>query len=208
VAEYKLYCFAQSGNSYKAALMLELCGLDWAPASVDYFKGETRSEAWRGRVNEMGEVPVLVHRGQTFTQSGVILEYLAGQTGQFAPAPDQRLEWLRWLLFDNHKFTADFAKLRFQTILGTPDSELARFMRPRVEDAYGIVDRHLAGQPFILGDRPTVADLSLAGYVYYTEPVGTDLTRFRHVEAWKDRIRALPRWRGPLDLMPPAVQGG
>ncbi len=208
MAEYKLYCFAQSGNAYKAALMLELCGLDWEPVGVDYFRGETRSAAWRARVNEMGEVPVLLHGGLSLTQSGVILEYLAERTGLFAPAPAQRLEWLRWLLFDNHKFTADFAKLRFQTILGTPDSELAKFMRPRVEDAYGVVDRHLESRPFLLGDRPTVADISLAGYVYYTEPVGTDLTRFRAVEAWKERIRALPRWRGPLDLMPAAPQPG
>ncbi len=43
LAEYRLYCFAQSGNAYKAALMLKLCGADWEARFVDYFGGETRT---------------------------------------------------------------------------------------------------------------------------------------------------------------------
>jgi glutathione S-transferase len=43
MAEYTLYCFAQSGNAYKAALMLALCRADWAPRFVDFFNGETRT---------------------------------------------------------------------------------------------------------------------------------------------------------------------
>lgn len=75
--EYKLYCFGESGNAYKAALMLELTQQKWTPIFVDFFKGETRSPICRTQVNEMGEVPVLVHGNQKLTQSGVILDYLA-----------------------------------------------------------------------------------------------------------------------------------
>ena len=82
MAEYTLYGFAQSGNAYKPALALELAGADWAPRFVDYFGGETRSPAYRA-INVMGEVPVLEHRGKRFSQSGVILDYLAGALGQF-----------------------------------------------------------------------------------------------------------------------------
>ncbi len=60
MAEYTLYCFAQSGNAYKPALALELAGADWAPRFVDYFGGETRTPAYRA-INVMGEVPVLEH---------------------------------------------------------------------------------------------------------------------------------------------------
>ena len=63
MAEYRLYCFAQSGNAYKAALMLNLCGADWEARFVDFFNGETRTSEFR-QINEMGEVPVLEHRGQ------------------------------------------------------------------------------------------------------------------------------------------------
>ena len=81
--EYQLYCFAQSGNAYRAALMLNLIGADWQPTFVDFFKGgETRTPKYRADINEMGEVPVLEHEGRRLTQSGVILDYLAERTGQ------------------------------------------------------------------------------------------------------------------------------
>lgn len=95
MAEYKLYCFAESGNSYKAALMLALTGCDWEPVRVDYFDGETRGERFRSEVSELGEVPVLVHGARRLSQSGVILDYLAERTGQFgARAAAQRREIL------------------------------------------------------------------------------------------------------------------
>ena len=68
----KLYCFGESGNSYKAALALELSGLDWEPVKVDFFGGEARSEAYRTNVNEMGEAPVLVDGDFKTSQSGAI----------------------------------------------------------------------------------------------------------------------------------------
>ena len=78
----KLYCFGESGNAYKPALMLQFCGLAWDPVFVDFFNGETRSDAYRRDVNAMGEVPVLVHNGKMLTQSGVILTYLAGEVAE------------------------------------------------------------------------------------------------------------------------------
>jgi glutathione S-transferase len=98
MAEYQLYCFAQSGNSYRAALMLNLIGADWQPIFVDFFKGETRTAEYRSTVNEMGEAPVLVHGAKKLSQSGVILTYLAERSGKFLPrGEDERLEALRWI---------------------------------------------------------------------------------------------------------------
>jgi glutathione S-transferase len=61
MADYTLYCFAQSGNAYKAALMLNLCGATSVPRFVDFFHGETRTPEYRA-INEMGEVPVCSRR--------------------------------------------------------------------------------------------------------------------------------------------------
>ena len=83
--EYELYCFAQSGNAYRAALMLNLIGADWKPVYVKFFSGETRTPEYRGGVNEMGEAPVLVHGEKKLTQSGVILTYLARRSGKYLP---------------------------------------------------------------------------------------------------------------------------
>jgi glutathione S-transferase len=80
MAEFTLYCFSESGNSYKPALMLALCGADWQARGVEFFKGETRSREYRA-VNVMGEAPILVHHRDgvdfTLSQSGAILLYLA-----------------------------------------------------------------------------------------------------------------------------------
>jgi len=75
MAQYKLHCFCQSGNSYKAALYLQCAGLDWEPVHVDFFNGQTRDPKWRETVNEMGEAPVLEDGATRLAQSGVILTY-------------------------------------------------------------------------------------------------------------------------------------
>jgi glutathione S-transferase len=113
--EYQLYCFAQSGNAYRAALMLNLIGADWQPVFVDFFKGgETRTPKYRAEVNEMGEVPVLAHGTRKLSQSGVILTYLAERTGRFKPnSEDAQLEALRWIIFDNQKVNGFLGPYRF-----------------------------------------------------------------------------------------------
>jgi glutathione S-transferase len=205
MSEYRLHCFKESGNAYKAALMLELCGCDWEMVWVDYFNGQTRGDGFRAEVNEMGEAPVLEHKGRSFSQSGVILDYLAEVTGKFGPRNgDERREILRWTLFDNHKFTSYFATLRFLIGLQkSGESPVTEFLRTRARGAYGIVDKHLAGRKYLLGDQPSIADLSLAGYVFYSEATGIDRAKeFPNVEAWAARIAGLPGWKHPHDLMP------
>jgi len=205
MAEYRLHCMKESGNAYKAALMLELSGCNWAPVWVDYFNGETRGASFKESLNEMGEVPVLEHEGRRLTQSGVILGYLAERTGKFGGRDaDENREILRWILFDNHKFTSYYATLRFLVGLQkSGETPVTEFLRTRARGAYGIVEKHLAGRPFLLGERPTIADVSLAGYVFYTEPTGIERAQeFPNVEAWAARIAALPGWKHPYTLMP------
>jgi glutathione S-transferase len=203
MADYLLYGFAQSGNSYKAALMLNLCGADWTARFVDYFNGETRTPAFRA-INAMGEVPVLEHAGKRLTQSGVILDYLAERFGRFgAVDADERREILRWLLFDNHKLTSYTATLRYMMSLAkTGETPVTEFLRTRMRTALGILDQHLADRSFALGEHPTIADLSLCGYLYFPDEFGVSWSDFPHVGRWLDRIAALPGWVHPYQLLP------
>ena len=86
----KLYCFGESGHSYKAALALQLAKIDWDPIFVDFFNGEARSEQYRSQINEMGEVPVLVDGDTKLTQSGVIQTYLYNKTCLLYTSPSPR----------------------------------------------------------------------------------------------------------------------
>jgi glutathione S-transferase len=203
VAEYTLHCFAQSGNAYKPALMLELAGADWAPRFVDYFGGETRTPAYRA-LNVMGEAPVLEHRGATLAQSGVILDYLAGTLGRFGARDDaERREVLRWLLFDNHKLTSYTATYRsMRTFVAQPDAAVMAEFRSRAQTAWGILDAHLDGRRYVVGERLTIADLSLCGYLFWPEEIGVDWDDHPHIRDWLARIRDEPRWVHPYALMP------
>ena len=202
-AEYKLYCFAQSGNAYKAALMLNVCGADWEPRFVDFFNGETRTAEFRA-INVMGEVPILEHAGRRLTQSGVILDYLAEKTGKFGPADnDERREILRWMLFDNHKLTSYLATLRFMlTFAKAGETPVTEFLRGRMKGAFGVLNTHLATNKFAIGAHPTIADFSMCGYLFWPEEFGVDWKNYPNVGRWLDDIAAMPGWVHPYKLMP------
>ncbi len=209
MAEYQLYGFAESGNAYKAALMLELTRQDWEPRWVDYFNGETRTPEYRAQVNELGEVPVLVHGATKLTQSGVILDYLAEKTRKFgAKSEDERREILRWMLFDNHKFTSYLATLRFLVSMAkTGETPVTDFLRQRAINALKIVDGHLAASSFIVGKRATIADISMCGYLFFGEELSVPLEEFPNILKWLDRIKALPGWKHPYNLLPRGPTG-
>ena len=204
-AEYQLHCFAQSGNAYKVALMLELAGADWQPLWVDFFSGGTRAPDFKA-MNEMAEVPVLQHRGKTLSQSGVILDYLTATLARFGPNDDdERREILRWTLWDNHKLTSPIATLRWMLNFapaGAVDAAVITYLRSRSVGALKTLEAHLRDRRYVVGDRLTTADLSLIGYLYFPDEFGLDWKDYPAIGAWTERIAGEPRWKHPYDLMP------
>jgi glutathione S-transferase len=206
MAAYRLHYFPESGNSYKLALMLTLCGQEFEPVWTDFGGGVTRTPAWREQVNEMGEIPVLEDDGARLTQTAPILLRLAERYGRFHGEDDrERAEVLRWLFWDNHKLTGYMATYRFhRAFTPSPDPHVLTFFRNRLDDFLGIVERQVRDRPFIAGNQPTVADLSMIAYLSFpNEESGYDLAASHPaIRAWLDRIAALPRWRAPYDLLP------
>lgn len=201
----KLHCFGESGNAYKAALGLTFGGVAWEPVFVDFFNGATRTPEFRA-LNPMGEVPVLVDGDVTLTQSGVILDYIAAKTGRLGPrTEDERREILRWMLWDNHKLSTQIGTARFLANFIPEEKRPAGvipFLQGRLKTAYTVLNGHLTGRDWIVGDRPTIADLSCCSYLYYPEPFGFARPDWPAIDAWLDRIAALPGWKHPYDMMP------
>lgn len=203
MADMQLTCFAQSGNAFKAAQMLTLCGAEWEPVFVDFFNGETRTPAFR-EMNEMGEVPVLTDGDLRLSQSGVILTYLADKFARFGHESEaERLEILRWLLWDNHKLTNNIATLRFLLQFArTGETEVTAFLRGRMIAALKVLERHLDESEFIVAGRPTIADFSASGYLFWPDEFGVAWNDYPAIAAWLDRIQALEGWVHPYELMP------
>jgi len=154
-------------------------------------------------MNIMAEVPVLEHQGLTLSQTGVILDYLTGTLGKHAPS--DRREGLRWILWDNHKLTANMATWRFMTNFLPAEKrnpDVIGFLKGRAAAAMKTLDAHLAGRDWIVGDALSTADLSCIGYMYYADEYDFDWSGVPNLTAWRDRIAALPGWKHPYDLMP------
>ena len=206
MSDYTLHYFPESGNSYKLALMLTLCGQDFEPVWTDFGSGVTWTEEWRRTVNAMGEIPVLVEDGVTLTQTAPILLRLAGKFGQFGGSSDEeRFEILRWLFWDNQKLSGYMAAYRYRrAFTENPDPHVQKFLKARVDDFLKILEARLGESAFVVGGQPTVADLSMTGYLCFPpHESGYDL-RDSHpaVHAWLGRLAALPGWAAPYDLLP------
>jgi len=115
----------------------------------------------------------------------------------------ERREILRWMFFDNHKLTSYTATLRFmRSFAKGADPAVVAFLSGRAEGAYGVLNTHLTGRRYVVGDRLTIADISLCGYLFWPDELRVDWNEFPHIRDWLARIRALPRWKAPYDLMP------
>ncbi len=192
--------------------MLEALQQPWQPVFVDYLGGATRATEWRSAVNAMGEVPVLDDGAQRLTQSGVILSHLATKHCAFGgESEEERLEILRWLLFDNHKFTSCFASYRYLKSFapGTPDIAVMQWLKCRIDSAFEIVNRHLRERSFLVGASPTIADISLCGYLYYPEEEsGCQVAqRFPHIASWLARLTDVPGWAPPHEIFSDRADG-
>jgi glutathione S-transferase len=203
---YRLHYFPESGNSYKLALMLTLCGQSFEPVWTDFGGGVTRTAEWRQNVNPMGEIPVIEVDGERLTQTAPILLMLAEQYGRFGgDNAKEKFELLRWLFWDNHKLTGYMATYRYlRAFTPNPDPQVLKFLRRRIDDYLSILQQHLTTNAFMIGERPTVADFSLMAYLHYpARETGYDLASSHPaVHAWLQRIAALPGWQSAYDLLP------
>ena len=196
-----LYGSFTSSSSYKPMLFLALSGLAFSFRTVNLKIGK-QNEPEHLQRNRYGKVPVLDHRGLTIVQSNVILSYLAGTTGIFEGKTEQdrwtAREWLDW---EADQIT-NVAKVRHYSRFRQVDPAVMDYFRPLAEAAIGFVDKSLAGREWLVGDAPTIADIGCWGRMVFMHEGGLDINRWPNVLAWSNRLKAMPRFALPYELIP------
>ena len=199
-----LHCFGESGNSYKAALTLELANLTWKPEKVDFFNGATRTSDFKS-INLMGEAPVMFDGEVILTQSGAIQQYVSDKSGKLSGLTKDKYEILRWMFFDNHKMSSQAGNTRFMMNF-LPEKhrnkEVIHFMQGRLNAAYGILNNALEDKDWLVGASITIADIANCGYLFYPEPFGFERKKWVNIDRWLSNIEQTPGWKHPYDLMP------
>jgi glutathione S-transferase len=191
-----LYDFMGSGNGYKVRLLLAQLGLKYTLVERDILKGETRTPEFLAR-NPNGRIPTLqLEDGTHLAESDAILWYLAEGT-RFAPETRlERAQTLQWMFFEQYSHEPYIAVARFWKHFFaklTPQQETE--LPGRMEKGYaalGVMERHLAGHRFFVGDRYGIADIALYGYTHCAGEGGFNLDNFPQVNAWLARVADEP----------------
>ena len=191
-----VYGMADSGNCYKVKLALEQLELPYRWVEVSTAKGETRTQEFLAR-NPNGQVPtVQLEDGQYLPESGAILCYLAEGTPLLPAERLARARVLQWMFFEQYSHEPCIAVARAILRYQPPDSprraELPR-LQERGHKALGVMQQHLAREPFFAGGRYSIADIALYAYTHCAADGGFELARYPAIVAWLARVRAQPR---------------
>jgi glutathione S-transferase len=206
----RLYDYAASGNCYKVRLLLALLGQPYERVEVDIFGGDTLTDEY-ARVNPLRETPVLeTDGGERIAQSNAILWYLADGT-EYLPADRvARALVLHWTYFEQERVMPGLGGTRFRRVTGRaaadPAGDARRFQLGL--DTLETLDAHLAGQEWLVGERPSIADLSVFAYTHVAGDAGFELGRYPAVTDWLDRMRALPGFVDDLAPYPENAHAG
>ena len=196
-----LYGSFTSSSSYKPMLYLALARLPFSFRTVNLKIG-IQKEAEYLAINHWGVVPSLRHRGLTILQSNVILDYLARETGHFEGRTElakwQAREWLSW---EADHITA-VARVRHSARFRKMHDEVIAEFRPRAEAALSFVDDAVKDRPFLVGEECTIADIGCWGRMVFMAEGGFEIGNWPHLEAWANRLKAMPGYALPYDLIP------
>jgi len=190
-----LYDSPVSGNCYKVRLLLAHLGLPYARRTVDVVDRSQRRELLGG-LNPALRVPTLVlDDGRPPAESNAILWYL-GEASRFVPEDRYaRAQVLQWQFFEQYEHEPSIAVVRFWLAYsGRPEAFADRLEERRAAGyrALDVLEGHLAGRSYLVGESLTLADLSLYAYTHVAHEGGFDLERYEAVRAWLDRVAAEP----------------
>ena len=193
-----LHEYAASGNCYKVRLTAAFAGVPLERREYDIMKGETRTPEFLADINANGRIPVL-QVGDRFIPESNAASYYVAKGSKLMPSDIfDHADMLRWMFWEQYNHEPNIATVRaWLTIIGVDAlSEAQRLMLPvkreAGEAALALMDRHLAGRIWFVGDSMSLADICLFPYTSVAEGGGFELGRYPAVGAWLERVAAQP----------------
>lgn len=204
----RLHSYTASANCLKVRTLISLLGLDVELIEVDLFDGATLTDEFLA-LNPLREVPVLeLDGGQVVTQSSAILSYLAEGTPWAGADRVERAQAAAWMYFEQERVMPGIGGTRFRIL--TERITVAE-AAPRLVGARGaldVLDSHLAGREYLVGERATIADVSIWAYAHLADEAGLDPAEWPAFAAWCERLEALPGWLDDLTPYPENARPG
>jgi len=192
---FKLYGDHRSGNCYKVASILLLTGRSFEWVETDIMKQSTRTPEFLA-MNPNGKVPVLqLPDGQTMAESNAMLLYLAEGSPYLPTDAWQRALVYQWLFFEQYSHEPYIAVARFLVKLAgreVEDADRLKLLRKKGAEALSVMEKTVSSSPFFAGDRFSIADIALHAYTHTAEDGGVDLSPWRAVRQWLQRVESVP----------------
>lgn len=198
-----------SGPTYKVALFLALAGERFDFELVNLREGAHKQPGYVAK-QRYGQVPLLEDRsnGRRLCQAASILEYLADTTGKMGGATlDERIAAREWMFWDYDRLATPIYRCRGVKLgFRQADPAVVEMWTTEGRAALAVLDGHLKGRDFVVGEAPSIADVDLYGVVNYAEAGGFAIADYPAVAAWMARIEALPGFGEPDAVVPKATR--
>jgi glutathione S-transferase len=197
----RLYNSAVSGNCYKVRLLFAHLGLEYETVELSVVDRSNRPDVL-GALNPALRVPtLLLDDGRPLAESNAILWYFGDGTDYVPTDQYERAQVLQWQFFEQYQHEPAIAVARFWLMYsGTPEKFVDQ-LPEKTKAGYVALDameRHLAGKSFLVGERYSIADISLYAYTHVADEGGFDLDPYPAIRAWLERVAAEPR-HVPID---------
>lgn len=208
----KLYGFPPSPNDRKVRFVLKHLGIEFEDHVVDLSTGAHKKPEYLA-INPFGRIPAIVDGDFRLSESNAIMQYVADKKpgSLFPKEPRARIDVTRWQFWSTGQWGPACGALIFERVvkafmgLGAPDAAAIAKGEEAFHREAAVLDNHLAGRDWVVGNAITVADVSLGVWLGYRAPAQLPLDKYKNVQRWIAKIEALPAWKQTL---PPGMGWG
>ena len=198
----KIYGDAGSGSLRRVTTAAKIMGITLERVNVDLFKGESQTEEFKSRLNPHGLTPVLEDGDTILWEASAINLYLAAKAGSplAGTTQEERFQVLQWMFWSGEQWrtftTTIFDERVGKTVMGVPqDTSLVEFAEGKIRAAAKVLDRHLAGRRFMVGEALTFADIDIAGPFSQVDRAKFPFAEFPNLVAWHNNLlNSIPAW--------------